>query len=271
MKKIFFLSSLFAIMFTVTASIALDVQKEQEKMIGALKNVAKGSQYFQMVTWDVFSQANAGMKGTLIMETCSYNYDCIPSLVGGFRNKDVKVRTAIYSEFMRLGFTKDGIKGNKNGNQYLNHFNAEVASSERTEKDTNARQAVSQLKTIFAMTVSEALEKRDHRSLAAMDPKTFANTNAGDKMTIINAGMQESGAKGIQVFNFCLEAATLKGGNIQTQKYIVSELMAAAYIFPIGERRSMVNRVKQKMAGVTDAGLKSVLNSLVQKLDKAKK
>lgn len=268
MRKFFYLAGVLAFVLVVNTAMAKKHMSgnEQTNMGNALKN--KNGAYFQNITWDAFSRANAHMKMTYIVTNCSGNYDCIPALVGGFRNKDAKVRTAIYREISYLGYTKDGFSRTKNGAQYKGMLENQVAANERTERDGGARQALMQVKNIFAVTVPDAVKKNDVRGLATMDPQVFIRTNTGAKMTFISMEMQ--GSRGIQTFNLCLDAATFRGGNVGTQIYIANELKQGAYIFPPKVKKGLAVRVKQKLGQVTDRNIKNTLSDLANKLESGK-
>ncbi len=245
-----------------------NVQKEQRRMISALRSGSRGSRYFMTVRWNVFSKTNVGAKISLIGENCTMNYYCIPALLGGFRNRDAKVRTAVYRELAMQGYSKRGLRRHRKGRVYERLIKKEIKRSERIERDRSAKQALMRFKNIFAVTVPEALRMRDVRSLAAMDPGLFIRTNAFEKMTHIGAGMQQGGKKGMNVFNLCLNAVTFRRGNIETQRYLVNEMMQAVYIFNPKEKRAMAKKVKRMMRYANDPNIRSSLDNLSKRLSR---
>jgi len=78
-----------------------DLERTQERMFQALQ---KGdASFFSNVSGDTFEKINVGKYRTAIYEYCVANKEhivssFIPALLGGFRNRDIRVRRAIYRE-----------------------------------------------------------------------------------------------------------------------------------------------------------------------------
>ncbi len=243
-------------------------QRERGKFTLALRDKKKGSRYFYFVSWKDFNAGNMGGKMSTIYEICNRNYNCIPPLLGGFMNKDINVRKAIYREMTYLGYTKQGLKRHPEGKRYERMIMQNIANNERRERDSRAKSYLMNFKSIFAMTVPEAVKARNTRGLATMSPQTFGKSNGYGKTTYISSQLQQRGARGQNVWNFLLDAASYSRGNVTTQQYIVGEMGQAVYLFPEPVKKNMASRIKRRLRRIRDSRIKNMLSSLAGRLER---
>ncbi len=241
---------------------------EREKFIRALRDKRNGSRYFYFVSWKDFNAGNMGGKMSTINEVCRGNYDCIPPLLGGFMNKDLNVRKAVYRELTYLGYSKQGLKRHHDGRRYERMIQQNIANNERKERDSTAKRYLMNFKNLFAMTVPEAVNARDVRGLATMSPQIFGRTNGYGKTTFISTMLQQRGARGQNTWNFLLDAAVYRNGDPTTQQYIVGEMNQAVYLFPEPVKGTMARNIKRKISRVSNTRIKSQLSSLAERLEK---
>jgi hypothetical protein len=240
----------------------------RSKFIKALRNKRNGRNYFYYVSWKDFNGGNMGGKMSTINEICRRNYDCIPPLLGGFSNKDINVRKAIYRELSYLGYSKEGLKRHHDGRKYEMLIKKNIANNERREKDRTAKRYLMNFKSIFSLTVPEAIKARDIRGLASMSPRIFGKTNGYGKTTYISSLLQQRGARGQNLWYLLLDAAVYGRGDLTTQKYIVGEMGQAVYLFPDPVKRNMARSIKRKVRRARNAGIKKQLSSLAERLER---
>jgi hypothetical protein len=241
---------------------------ERKKFVRALRDKRDGSRYFVIVSWENFNRGNMGGKMSTVHEICRRNYDCIPPLLGGFKNRDLKVRKAVYRELAYLGYSKEGLKRHHDGRRYERMIKQNIANNERRERDSTAKRYLMDFKGVFSMTVPEAIKARDTKGLATMSPRIFGKSNGYGKTTYISSMLQQKGASGQNLWYFLLDAAVYGKGDPTTQQYIVGEMGQAVYLFSGPVKGNMARSIKRKVRRVRNAGIKKQLTRLAERLEK---
>ncbi len=191
--------------------------------------------YFRYITLQRFSKANDMGKGTLIMEVCNSTLpQCVRALIGGFGNRDAKVRQAMYAELLNVTYTSTfkTFAATPAGKREVGRMQVQ------SEGDATAKGILNSLKQRLSALMQEIegggkvnlqqmIERGQYFNIAKLTPDAFQKSNNTGKSTVISDILLARNYKSASAMRVLYQAATYEQGNPSTRGFIVNEMMNA--------------------------------------------